>query len=242
MHRTLFLALAFAATFVANANAQTPASISDTGRPAADVARDAARKPADMLVFAGIKSGDNVLELLPGSGYFTRIFSKEIGPTGHLYAAVPDPKGPDAEPAAATIAALPEYSNVTVGTIAALPAVMPQLDVIWTSWNYHDLHLSKLHLDMAKIDANFFKMLRPGGVMVIVDHVALPGSPPVETADKLHRIDPAVVKTEMQAAGFLFDGESDVLHNPDDPHTALIFDPAIRGKTDQFAFRFRKPM
>src|SRR5476649_2233007 len=100
MHCTLFLALAFAATFVATANAQTPASISDTGRPAVDVARDAARKPADMLVLAGIKSGDSVLELLPGSGYFTRIFSKQIGPTGHLYAAVPDSKSTDAEPAA----------------------------------------------------------------------------------------------------------------------------------------------
>src|SRR5476649_2046214 len=171
MHRTLFLALAFAATFVANANAQTPASISDTGRPAADVARDAARKPADMLVFAGIKSGDNVLELLPGSGYFTRIFSKEVGPTGHLYAAVPDPKGVDAEPAAGAIAALPEYANVTVVPIAPMPA-LPPLDVIWTSWNYHDLHLSRVHSDMTVVDKNFFAMLKPGGVMVIVDHVA----------------------------------------------------------------------
>lgn len=240
MRRPLFGVLALAATVITSASAQPPASISDAGRPAADVARDAARKPAEMLALAGIKSGDNVLELLPGGGYFTRIFSKEIGPTGHLYAAVPDPKGSDAEPAAAAIAALPEYSNVTVVPIAPLPE-MPPLDVIWTSWNYHDLHLSRLHSDMAKIDANFFKMLKPGGVMVIVDHVALPGSPPVETADKLHRIDPAIVKTEMQAAGFLFDGESGVLNNPADPHTALVFDPSIRGKTDQFAFRFKKP-
>jgi len=232
--------LALAAIVVTSAYAQPSASISDVGRPAADVARDAARKPADMLALAGIKSGDSVLEILPGGGYFTRIFSKEVGPTGHLYAAVPDPKGADAEPAAAAIAALPEYSNVTVVPIAPLPD-LPPLDVIWTSWNYHDLHLSRLHSDMAKIDANFFKMLKPGGVMVIVDHVALPGSPPVETADKLHRIDPAVVKTEMQAAGFLFDGESAVLNNPTDPHTAIVFDPSIRGKTDQFAFRFRKP-
>ena len=241
MSRSLFVALALAAIVVTGAHAQQPASISDTGRPAADVERDAARKPADMLVLAGMKSGDSVLELLPGGGYFTRIFSKEIGPTGHLYAAVPDPKSSDAEPAAAAIAALPEYSNVTVVPIAPLPA-LPLLDVIWTSWNYHDFHLSRLHSDMAKIDANFFKMLKPGGVMVIVDHVALPGSPPVETADKLHRIDPAVVKTEMQAAGFVFDGESDVLKNPADPHTAIVFDSSIRGKTDQFAFRFRKPM
>lgn len=240
MRPLCFGAIALAATIVTSAYAQPPTSISDAGRPAADVARDAARKPADMLALAGIKSGDNVLELLPGGGYFTRIFSKEIGPTGHLYAAVPDPKGSDAEPAAAAIAALPEYSNVTVVLIAPLPD-MPPLDVIWTSWNYHDLHLSRLHSDMAKIDADFFKRLKPGGVMVIVDHVALSGSPPVETADKLHRIDPAIVKTEMQAAGFVFDGESDVLSNPADPHTQIVFDPTIRGKTDQFAYRFRRP-
>jgi predicted methyltransferase len=216
------------------------AAISDPSRPAADVARDAARKPAEMVAFAGMKPGDNVLELLPGGGYFTRVFAKVIGPTGHLYAAVPDPKGADAEPAAAAIAAEPGYGNVTSVPIAPLPA-LPPLDIIWTSWNYHDLHLSRLHIDMLAIDKGWFALLKPGGVVVIVDHVALPGSPPVETADKLHRIDPAVVKTEMEAAGFVFDGESDVLANPADPHTALIFDPSIRGKTDQFAFRFRKP-
>lgn len=240
MQRFILGVLVLVAAVFTSAQAQPPASISDPGRPAADIARDAARKPADMLALAQIKSGDSVLELLPGGGYFTRIFSKEVGPTGHLYAAVPDPKGSDAEPAAAAIAALPEYSNVTVVPIAPLPD-LPPLDVIWTSWNYHDLHLSRLHSDMAKIDASFFKMLKPGGVMVIVDHVALPGSPPVETADKLHRIDPAIVKAEMQAAGFLFDGESDVLGNPADPHTAIVFDASIRGKTDQFAFRFKKP-
>src|SRR5476649_1094457 len=121
MHHKFVVILALAAALVSSAHAGTPVSISDSGRPAADVERDAARKPADMLALAGIKSGDIVLELLPGGGYFTRIFSKEIGPTGHLYAAVPDSKGSDAEPAAATIAALPEYSNVSVVLIVPLP-------------------------------------------------------------------------------------------------------------------------
>ena len=237
----IITALAIAALLSASsAFAQTPASIGDPGRPAADVARDASRKPADMLAFGGIKAGDNVLELLPGGGYFTRIFSKQVGPGGHLFAAVPDPKGPDAEPAAAAIAASPGYANVTVVPIVPLPA-MPPLDVIWTSWNYHDLHLTRVHADMLATDRQWFSILKPGGVVVIVDHAALPGSPPVETADKLHRIDPAVVKSEMAAAGFVFDGETDVLKNPADPHTALVFDPSIRGKTDQFAFRFKKP-
>jgi len=220
--------------------AQVAAAVGDASRPAADTARDASRKPATMIVFASMKPGDTVLELLPGGGYFTRIFAKMVGPSGHLYAAVPDPKGPDAEPAAAAIAAEPGYGNVTVIPIAPL-GTLPPLDIIWTSWNYHDLHLTRVHADMAVVDKGWFAMLKPGGVVVIVDHVALAGSPPVATADALHRIDPAVVKAEMTAAGFVFDGESDVLANPADPHTALIFDPSIRGKTDQFAFRFKKP-
>jgi predicted methyltransferase len=238
-------AVATALTGAAWAASDTPAyvtaAVSDPSRPAADTARDASRKPAEMLVFAGIKPGDAVLELLPGGGYFTRIFSKAIGPNGHLYAATPDPAGPDAEPAAAAIAAEPGYGNITPVTITALPKTMGPLDVIWTSWNYHDLHLSRVHADMLALDKGWFAALRPGGVVIIVDHAALPGSPPVETADKLHRIDPAVVKTEMATAGFVFDGETDILANPADPHTMIVFDPSIRGRTDQFAFRFKKP-
>jgi predicted methyltransferase len=238
----LGIALIGTAALGADMPAYVTAAVSDSGRPATDTARDAMRKPAEMVVFATIKPGSNVLEILPGGGYFTRIFSKAIGPTGHLYAAVPDAKSSDAEPAAATIAATPGYGNVTVVPIQPLPAAaMGPLDVIWTSWNYHDLHLTRVHVDMLAVDKGWFAMLRPGGVVIIVDHAALPGSPPVETADTLHRIDPAVVKTEMAAAGFVFDGETTVLANPADPHTMLVFDASIRGKTDQFAFRFRKP-
>jgi predicted methyltransferase len=195
-----------------------------------------------MVVFAGLKPGDTVLELLPGGGYFTRIFSKVIGAKGHLYAAVPDAASGDAEPAAAAIAAQTAYANVKVISITGPETrSLPPLDVIWTSQNYHDLHLSRVHADMAALDKGWFALLKPGGVVIIVDHAALPGSPGTETADKLHRIDPALVRTEMEAAGFKFDGESTVLRNPDDPHTAIVFDPSIRGKTDQFAYRFRKP-
>jgi predicted methyltransferase len=219
------------------------AAIGDPQRPAADKGRDAARKPADMIAFAGIKPGDAMLEILPGGGYFTRIFSKVVGPQGHLYAAVPDPKSSDAEPAASEIASNVDYSNVMVIplTTSSLKA-LPSLDAIWTSQNYHDLHLSRVHADVAALDKTWFEILKPGGVVVIVDHAALPGSPATETADKLHRIDPAVARKEMEAAGFKFDGESDVLRNPADPHTAIVFDPSIRGRTDQFVYRFRKPM
>lgn len=231
----------------ASADSPPPAyvenAISDTNRPAADKDRDTARKPAEMIAFAGIKPGDTLLEILPGGGYFTRIFSKVLGPQGHLYAAVPDPKSSDAEPAAAEIAMNVEYSNVSVVTLnSETLKSLPPLDAIWTSQNYHDLHLSRVHVDVSALDKLWFSILKPGGVVVVEDHVALPGAPPVETADMLHRIDPAVARSEMEGAGFKFDAESDALRNPADPHTMIVFDPSIRGKTDQFVYRFKKPM
>lgn len=237
MYRTVIASLALGFALATSAIA-APASITDPKRPAEDVARDAARKPKDMLTFAGIKPGSKVLELLPGGGYFTRIFSKEVGASGHVYAATapsadqPSPLAPITSDAA--------YANVSEVNIRQLPD-MPPLDVIWTSQNYHDLHLTQVKADMKAAITQWLSKLKPGGVMVIVDHVALPGSPATETADKLHRIDPAIIRQEMEANGFVFDGESTVLRNPADPHTAGVFDPAIRGKTDQVVYRFKKP-
>ena len=249
MRHTFIAGALAAATLIGSAAwaaAETPApivaAVADAHRPAADTARDAARKPAEMLGLAGVKPGDSVLEILPGGGYFTRILSKAVGPKGHVYAAVPDSKSKFAEPAAAAIAADPAYGNVSVITIGpAAMTALPPLDVIWTSQNYHDLHLSEVHTDVAALDKLWFGILKPGGTLIIIDHAALPGSPATATADKLHRIDPAVVRQEVEGAGFKFDGQSDVLRNPADPHTAIVFDSSIRGKTDQFAFRFRKP-
>jgi predicted methyltransferase len=251
MHvRTRVALTTFAACFIcvgAWADTTTPRyvieAISDMQRPAADKDRDTARKPAEMIAFAGIKPGDSVLEILPGGGYFTRIFSKIVGQQGHLFAAVPGSKSSDQALSVATLATNAEYTNVmmvplTVDSLKSLPA----LDVIWTSQNYHDLHLSREHADVAALDKTWFDILKPGGIAVIEDHAALPGSPAAETADTLHRIDPAIVRREMEAAGFKFDGESDALRNPADSHSANVFDPAIRGRTDQFVYRFKKPM
>jgi len=245
---TVFSAVSASVVVIASGalGAPTPpgvaAAVADSGRPAADVSRDVARKPADMLTFAGVKSGDVVLELLPGGGYFTRVISKAVGPSGHLYAAAPDPKSGDAEPAASAIAADPNYGNVSVvGITPAAIGALPPLDLVWTAQNYHDMHLTRVHADVPTFDKLLFGKLKPGGVLLIIDHAALPGAPVTETADKLHRIDPAAVRQEVEAAGFKFEGESDVVRNPADPHTALVFDPSIRGKTDQFVFKFRKP-
>jgi len=216
------------------------AAVADPGRPDADKQRDADRKPAAVIAFAGLKQGDKVADLLPGGGYFTRIFSKAVGSKGHVYAIWPQRAPENRTAAVKAIAAEPAYANVTEleQPLAALKTP-DALDLIWTSLNYHDLH-NIPGLDLAAVNKAIFAALKPGGVYLVLDHAATAGSGAADT-NTLHRIDPETVKTEVLAAGFKLEAQSDLLHNPADPHTAKVFDPAIRGKTDQFILKFRKP-
>jgi predicted methyltransferase len=222
------------------------AAIADANRPAADTERDANRKPAETLKFAGIAPGEQVAELLPGGGYFTRLFSKAVGATGHVYALVPAPPPdapadrPDLAARVKALAADPNYSNVSVVVepFSQLNTPVP-VDLVWTSQNYHDLH-NFPGLDVAVFNQMVFQALKPGGIYLILDHATAPGAGVSQTST-LHRIDPETVKTEVLAAGFVFVGSSDILRRASDPHTAKVFDPAIRGMTDQFILKFRKP-
>jgi predicted methyltransferase len=225
-----------------NADASNAAAVADAGRPQADRDRDAERKPAEMLRLAGVRPGISMAELLPGGGYFTRIFSKAVGPTGRVYTVIGDAAPNPARPQAVlALAADPAYPNIQVINQPFTSFHLPQpVDLVWTSQNYHDLHLARLNVDVAAVNRSVFQALRPGGRYVIVDHAALPGSP-VTIADTLHRIDPAIVRREVEAAGFVFVSQSDTLHNAADPHTIPVFDPAIRGHTDQFVLVFRRP-
>jgi predicted methyltransferase len=222
------------------------AAVADPGRPDEDKQRDADRKPAETLAFAGIKPGEKVVELIPGRGYFTRILSKVVGPKGHVYALSPPrranaaPDSPDPVAATTAIAAEPAYSNVSAqaGSLATLSVPEPA-DVVFTAQNYHDVHNSTT-ITIADFNKKVFDALKPGGTFIVVDHVAEAGSGARDTST-LHRIDPQAVKSEVEAAGFVLAGESKVLANPQDTHTLAVFDPSIRGKTDQFIFKFRKP-
>lgn len=222
------------------------AALADPGRPAADVERDANRKPAQTLLFAGIVPGMKVAELLPGGGYYTRIISKAVGDSGHVFAIVPAPRAdapadtPDFAARVKAIAADPRYSNVTVVVEPFAQLKLPQpVDLVWTSQNYHDLH-NFPGLNLTVFNQMVFDSLKPGGVYFIVDHSAVPGAGASVTST-LHRIDPATVKREVLAAGFEFVGKSDLLRQPADPRTVKVFDPSIRGRTDQFILKFRKP-
>lgn len=222
------------------------AAVADKGRPEADTKKDADRKPAEMLDFAGVKPGMTVVDLLPGGGYFTRIFSKAVGPKGTVYAVSnpprppQDPSKPPPPQAQDTLAADASYGNIKsvhVPLQQGLKVDTPA-DVVWTSQNYHDLH-NVPNFDLVAFDKSVFAALKPGGVFIVLDHTANPGDPDV--TKKLHRIDPAVVKQEVEAAGFKFDGESKVLHNAADDHTKGIREGFTQGQTDQFVYKFRKP-
>lgn len=218
------------------------AAIADPARPAEDLARDAARHPAELIAFAGVEPGDVVVDFMPGAGYFTRLFSNVAGPEGKVYAWVPkgvEDKFNMGEEAAAAVAGRANAERLIEPLTG--PVSFSNADIVWTSQNYHDLHTALFGgADVAAFNKLVFDSLKPGGVFIVVDHVAASGSG-VEAAEALHRIDPAIVKAEVEAAGFVFEGESAVLANPADTHDILVFDEKIRGKTDQFAYKFRKP-
>ncbi|HEV7614422.1 MAG TPA: hypothetical protein VGO37_21270 [Steroidobacteraceae bacterium] len=250
----LMLAAACAATLTFAAHCASAASlpdniaaaVADGNRPDADKQRDANRKPAEVLAFTGVKPGAKIAELLPGGGYFTRIMSKAVGSSGHVYALVPAPltdapaDTPDFEARVKAIAADPNYANVSVVVEPFSQLAVPApVDLVWTSQNYHDLHYFP-GLDIGVLNKMVFDDLKPGGIYLILDHAAEAGSGGRDT-NTLHRIDSETVKKEVLAAGFVFVARSNLLAQPSDSHSTKVFDPAVRGKTDQFILKFRKP-
>jgi predicted methyltransferase len=230
----------------ASNSAAVTMAVADTSRPDSDTARDADRKPAQTLAFAGIKSGDKVADYVADSGYFTRLFASVVGSNGHVYAVEPTAFF-QFEHFIKAVAELQGYAvthpNVTVTTSAALEGLRfpEKLDLFWISRNYHDLHDKFMGpVDTAPFNKAVYSALKPGGVYVVLDHSAARGAPGNVTED-LHRIESSTVRREVEAAGFKFDSESSILANPADPRTAEVFDKTIRGHTDQFILKFRKP-
>ena len=252
--RGIGIALALGATLISGCSkAEPPRQFSQAALNAAlaDPARkdqgnaDARRNPGPLVALAGVKPGDKVLDLIPGSGYWTRIFSKIVGPSGKVYAVWPQAYASEATgdvAALKTLSADKYYGNIVteVQPTTMLGAPEP-LDVVWTSQNYHDYPDKFMgKTDPSVLNNAVFKLLKPGGTYLIIDHVAKAGHGLADT-DTLHRIDPAIVRKEVEAAGFRFAGESKVLENPADPLDIAVFDKSIRGHTSQFAYKFVKP-
>jgi predicted methyltransferase len=242
----VFSATAFAAPPQASSGAVPSYVTKAINNPAraADRKDDARRKMAAVMTFTGVKPGDKVVDLVPGSGYWTRVFSGIVGPSGHVYQVWPNELGKYQAKGIAKWQGLAKstYTNVSLlQQPAAMLSVPQKVDVVFTAQNYHDYHDPFMGpVDMKKFDKQVYDALKPGGVFVVIDHIAPAGSGTSDT-NTLHRIDPAVVKQEVESAGFVFDGESDALKNPKDPLNIKVFDKSIRGHTSQFIYKFRKP-
>ncbi len=234
--------LAAVAVLAAGASVARPkvdyaAILADPIRPEADRIRDSDRKPAEVVAFSGVRPGDKVAELAPGGGYFTRILSGVVGTAGTVYAVARQ-----ATPTLQAIADARPNVKLAIGPTGTI-AVPEPVDVVWTTLNYHDFKNVKLDGggDAAlAVDAAAFKALKPGGIYFIVDHEAGQGVGASVTST-LHRIESGLVVREVQAAGFRLEATSPLLRHPADDHSQKVQETGIRGKTDQFVLRFRKP-
>lgn len=198
--------------------------------------------------FAHVGAGSTVIDVYPGVGDWTRLFSDIVGSQGRVYSFVPaevadfkdDPVG-----RMRTLAREPGRENVEVGSadLVAMPEVTQRADVLWLHLFYHDLHTTLVQsrgATAADFNRAVYERLKPGGAYVVVDHAAAAGSGTRDT-QALHRIDPASVREEVEAAGFVLDAQSTLLANKDDSHSIKAFDPSINGETDRFAYRFVRP-
>ncbi len=222
-------------------------ALSNPNRRAADHERDAGRKPAEVLAFFAIEPGMTVLDLFSGGGYYSELLSYVVGPEGrvvaHSNAAYLNFVGDEfnerhAEGRLANVEVLMAENN-------ELELSADTFDAVTVILSYHDIYYAEPENGWPKIDGpdlleQIYKGLKPGGVLGVVDHYAEAGSPR-ETGNSVHRIDPGIVLSELETAGFVLDDKSQILRNMNDDYSKIVFDPTLRGKTDRFVFRFRKP-
>jgi predicted methyltransferase len=227
--------------------ANVAAAISAPNRTPDNVKLDESRKPAELLNFLGLARGMQVLDLFGGNKYWAEITSPAIGPKGHVTVWQPaqflnDKRKTDFDAFAA------QAKNVS---LISSPFETPNLprnafNFALINLDYHDVYWENAERKISRMDPNawlktLYAAMKPGGVVGVVDHVALPNADTRATVEKLHRIDPDVIKADFKRAGFQLVASSDLLRNPADDHQLLVFDPKIRGKTDRAVLKFRKP-
>jgi predicted methyltransferase len=218
-------------------------AIAFKGRPADAVALDASRRPADVLDFMGLKKGMRAVDVMTGAGYYAEIMAQAVGPKGSVVAW--EPQNFAASAKAKLDPLLARESNVKLVTDYAGAMTPDTFDFAMIHLNYHDFYWESEKYQFPRVDpdqvlATLYAAMKPGGIVAVVDHVG-PAGDTRAVVDKLHRIDPETVKADFRRAGFVLDGESDLLRVASDDHTKNVFDPAVRGKTDRFVMRFRKP-
>ncbi len=251
MHRigTIIAAMLLAgtATVAQAAPADVAGAVAASGRPADSVKLDESRKPAAVLGYLGLEQGQSALDLMTGSGYYAEIIGKAVGPAGSVTAWEPASFYDDkAKKSLAELQTRVPNVKLLVSPAEELALPAESFDLVLMHMVYHDFYWESAQFKWPRLDPDavlkkVYAATRPGGVVGVVDHVATAGGDTRQVADKLHRIDPAVVRADFERAGFVFDGESDLLRNSGDDHSKLVFDPGVRSRTDRIIYRFRKP-
>lgn len=245
------LALTFAAAPIAVHAAAKPvtvaAAIASPSRSADNVKLDESRKPAQVLQFLGLKPGMHAIDLFGGNQYWAQIMAPVVGAKGHVLVWEPAQfYDPDSKAKFAEFVAKNPNVSIVSTPFEAIALPKNSADFVMLNLNYHDTYWTSEKYKIPTQDpAVFLKTvyaaMKRGAVIGVIDHVASPNKDTRATVDKLHRIDPEVVKADFKRAGFQFAGSSNMLRNPADDHSLLVFDPKVKGKTDRFVFKFRKP-
>jgi len=254
LHGLMVIVLAATLTACSSMKSESPAppatrggdlteALASANRPAEDKARDADRKPAELMQFFGVKPGMTTVDIIALGGYVTEVLSVAVGPKGKVYAQNPPialqlRDGMYAKQITDRLASnrLPNVVRVDADLPASSQIPPGSVDVAITAMNYHDVRNRNPDDGVAILKA-IYTMLKPGGVLGVTDHVGNDGA----NNAQLHRIPKHFLIDDAKAAGFVIDGESDVLAHAADDHTKVVFDPTLRGKTDQFVVRLRKP-
>ncbi len=250
MRRLALLALVTLPVVGCHAAAPQPGTtieqaVADTARPAGYRAADPLRKPAETLAFSGVKAGMTVGEFYPAGGYFTRMLSDVVGPSGHIYT-IENAGWNDSVKDDQKMLAEGKWKNVSLDVKPFGTVDFPKpLDLAWVTQNYHDLKIDQYGpggkaVDTVAFDRAVYKALKPGGTFFILDHEGPAGLSATDIA-KMHRINRDQVVKEVTSVGFKLAAEGNFLRRTGDDHTKPIFDPSIRGHTDQYALRFVKP-
>lgn len=228
--------------------ADVAAAVSGPGRTAEHVALDEVRRPVEVLRWLGLERGDRVLDYFTGTGYYAEIMARAVGPEGYVVG-WNAPNFMANERVRNALAGIHERSSNAVfmsSPVTAISLPTEAYDFVLLHMVYHDAYWESERFNLPRIDPStvtgaLFNATRPGGIVAVIDHVANPGRETRAEVEATHRIDPAVIRADFERAGFVFDGESDLLRNPADDHTVNVFEPAIRGRTDRVVYRFRRP-
>lgn len=238
---------AIASQGAAQATPDFAAAVAASGRAESDVALDGSRKPAEILAFMGLETGDAVLDIFAGGGYYSEIMGAAVGPNGSVVAVNP-PQFVSSD------AAKEKWAGITTRQpgVSMMPSQLGDFTAEPNSYDfammhliYHDLYWESERFKMARMDPAVFLTklyagMKPGGIVAVVDHVGNAGDTRA-VVEKTHRIDPATAKADFEKAGFVLEAESDMFANSEDDLEKNVFDPSVRGKTNRFVMKFRKP-